>query len=91
MARADTRSACQMSRTRNFTRSQARSLLSIVRLNSASSRLRCELQANSDRPDLFQFEWSLLPDKLTLVPRFATECRMDSHDTLLSGWWSDMV
>src|SRR5688572_9856777 len=51
VVRALTRSPCETSRTRSLTKSQALSLLSIARLNSARSRIRasCNRELAVDR------------------------------------------
>jgi hypothetical protein len=72
----------QTSRTRSLTKSQARSLLSMARLNSASFAATVgELQADPNRPFLFEFKRCLLTDEPSLVPGFANGSGATFH-----GW-----
>jgi hypothetical protein len=41
------------------------------------------LEPDTNCPDLFQFERSLLPDDLSLIPWFTTQCRDSGHVALL--------
>ena len=61
-------------------------LLSMARLNNASSRSRMsQPQSNPDGPDLFQLQWRLLTEKLAIVPRLGTSFGLRSgiHEWLL--------
>ncbi len=69
VARSRTWPPTQTSLTRNRTRSQPRSLLSMARLNSARSRQRrSSWSSNADCPDLPRFQGAFLANQLALVP-----------------------
>src|SRR5437660_7839196 len=86
MARAATRPPWQMSRTFSLTRSQARSLLSIPRSNSARSRaLRNSWSLTRIAQISFSLNGAFWPNQLALVPRFRVGATNFIHCELLKG------
>src|SRR5438270_6822305 len=71
IARAAMCSPCVTSRTRSFTRSHERSLLSTARLNRASSRVRFSSWRRMRIAQIsLRRNGGLLPDEFAFVPRF---------------------
>jgi hypothetical protein len=86
MTRAATTLPWHTSRTRSFTKSQDLSLLSIARLNKASSRVRFAiLEADANRPDILHLQRRLLPYRLPFVPGDMLRCRRGVNELLHDG------
>jgi hypothetical protein len=70
MARVATTLPWHTSRTRSFTRSHDLSLLSIARLNKASSRVRFWICKRTNRPYILQLQRRLLSDEFPFIPGY---------------------
>ena len=86
IARAATTLLWHTSRTRSFTKSQDLSLLSIARLNKASSRTRFAIWRRTRIAQIsFSFGRRLPPDQLPFIPGDMRRCRRGMNERLHDG------